>query len=503
LNDPQKCGAAETGLAASLATLPASLQRRWWSFGAIVSLLAVFCLAAPFGKLPLAQSAGIVPAVHGTIFVTDLTTAVWLFAQVSLLRSRALLALAIAYLFTAVIVFAHTLTFPGAFAQRGLLGAGTQTTGWLYIIWLSSLPLAVLAYAVLKHAPGARPRRIGSPRAAIFWSVIGVIGSVCAIVWGLAIGDKLIPALFLDRFTYSPIIPYIGGSHAVLCGMAFLYLASRKPTVLESFLAISVAATMAEMAITTFFSAARYDIGWYASVGFELVSSNAVFLALVSEFTRLFTQAQRQIETQHVLVAELQHRTRNLMAVVQSIAHQTLDAAGSLPAFEDRFNRRLEALSRVQGLLSRAEIDPVTLGSLVAMEFDALGVDASGGKMTFAGPDVPLRRDAVEILALAIHELLTNAIKYGALASPTGQLSVNWEIEGTAPARHVVLEWMERGAAPSGGAGVQRHGYGRTLIEEALPYSLGAETRFELGADTLYCRISLPLAANDIGEAAA
>jgi len=208
------------------------------------------------------------------------------------------------------------------------------------------------------------------------------------------------------------------------------------------------------------------------------------------------TEAREQIETQRVLVAELQHRTRNLMAVVQSIAHQTLSTTASLDNFEARFNQRLEALSRVQGLLSRASDEPITIAALVAMELEALGSHACNGRIELGGPVVRLRKSTVEMLSLAIHELATNAIKYGALASEAGHLSVTWRFDDAAHERNVVLEWIEDGiAALPGGRQSARGGYGRTLIEQALPYSLSAETKFELGVNELRCVISLPPSA--------
>jgi PAS domain S-box-containing protein len=205
------------------------------------------------------------------------------------------------------------------------------------------------------------------------------------------------------------------------------------------------------------------------------------------------TEARQQIETQRVLVAELQHRTRNLMAVVQSIAHQTLDSADTLAEFESRFDRRLQALSRVQSLLSRSDKEPITLGALFVMELEALALSTRSDRVTFGGPEAPLRKSAVEMLALALHELLTNAIKYGALASDSGRLSVTWHIEGKPPDLRLELEWIEQGIAPSPTLNAVRTGYGRTLIEQALPYSIGAAVCYELGAEGLRCVISLPV----------
>ncbi|MGN7293002.1 PAS domain S-box protein [Rhizobium sp. SAFR-030] len=200
-------------------------------------------------------------------------------------------------------------------------------------------------------------------------------------------------------------------------------------------------------------------------------------------------------ETQKVLVAELQHRTRNLIAVVRSIATQTMAHTGPTEAFRTEFSDRLSALSRVQGLLSQAQDERITIGGLVKMELDALGAVASE-RLVMSGPAVPLRHSVVQTLALALHELATNARKYGALSAPDGSLRITWttsSVEGEG--RRLLLEWLEEGltlAAPSGGS--ERKGFGRELIEHALPYSLRAKTSFELGDGRLRCTIDLPLA---------
>lgn len=208
--------------------------------------------------------------------------------------------------------------------------------------------------------------------------------------------------------------------------------------------------------------------------------------------------ALRTSEVQlQVMVTELQHRTRNLIGVVEAIALRTMDETGPGVAFLHAYSNRLLALSRVQGLLSQVGEERVTIREVIEMELHALGAVVSGDRVQIEGPDVALRKSAVQTMALAIHELATNAHKYGALSNGAGELSVRWTTyrqEGKE--RRLLLEWIECGVAVKLADGVvmtQGGGYGRELIEKALPYALKARTRYELGADGLRCTIDLPL----------
>jgi hypothetical protein len=119
----------------SLSNLLATSEQRRFLF-AVAALLLVACgVAAPFADTPLPRLDGFIPSLEALIFVNDLITSVLLFAQYSIAPSRALLALACGYLFTALMVIPHALAFPGAFEPAGLLGAGPQSAAWLYIIW--------------------------------------------------------------------------------------------------------------------------------------------------------------------------------------------------------------------------------------------------------------------------------------------------------------------------------------------------------------------------------
>ncbi len=191
--------------------------------------------------------------------------------------------------------------------------------------------------------------------------------------------------------------------------------------------------------------------------------------------------------SQRVLVAELQHRTRNLLAVVQSIARQTL---GTGPAVEG-YAERLKALGRVQGLFGRSDSGAVDLAELVRLELRAHGGEEND-RITVSGPAVALDFEHVQTFALALHELATNAVKHGALAQAEARLAIGWTL-GASPAggRLLVLDWIESGVVMP--AAPERRGFGRDLIEKALSYSLRAQARFELGTDGVRCRIEMPL----------
>src|SRR6266849_4327272 len=143
-----------------LSTLPAGRGERRLALAAVLASVAVFLAAAPFAKLPLAQIGAFIPIYESALVINDLITAVLLFGQFGILRSRALLVLASGYLLTAFMAVSHALTFPGLFSPTGLLGAGPQGTAWLYMFGHSGFPLLVIAYALLKgeerDVPGTR-----------------------------------------------------------------------------------------------------------------------------------------------------------------------------------------------------------------------------------------------------------------------------------------------------------------------------------------------------------
>ena len=133
-----------------LSTAPAGPRDRRLAFAVVVVSLLVFVALVPIARLPLPPQWAFVPIYESTIAFSDLITAAILLIQFNILRSRGLLALACGYLFTALMAIVHALTFPGLFSATGWLGAGPQSTAWIYVFWHAGLPLAVIGYVLLK-----------------------------------------------------------------------------------------------------------------------------------------------------------------------------------------------------------------------------------------------------------------------------------------------------------------------------------------------------------------
>jgi two-component sensor histidine kinase len=202
---------------------------------------------------------------------------------------------------------------------------------------------------------------------------------------------------------------------------------------------------------------------------------------------------KRAVRAKEVLINELQHRTRNLLAIVRSISQRTRSASSSLDDYAAEFDGRLGALSRVQGLLSRDDEQAIAVGELVQMELEALS-SLDHQRVTIDGPSVALPRQAVQLLSLALHELVTNSLKYGALNGSTGNLLIQWRtIDTAAEGRAVRIDWVENGVKPASKTALARRGFGRVLLEDALPNQLGAKTSFELRNGGVDCFLEIPL----------
>lgn len=210
--------------------------------------------------------------------------------------------------------------------------------------------------------------------------------------------------------------------------------------------------------------------------------------------------ADARVDRSQALVAELQHRTRNLMAVIQALANETALSSGSIEEFSVSFSARLACLARAQALLSRLDGgERPSIGDLVAGEIVALGAAADGRISIEGPPHLWLRPTAIQPLALALHELGVDAVRNGALSSANGRLSVGWRcVFSDERGRNAVrIDWIERGVGMAR-THVGQAGFGRDLVEQALAFQAGADVRYDITQNEVRCVIVLP--ADDAPE---
>lgn len=219
----------------------------------------------------------------------------------------------------------------------------------------------------------------------------------------------------------------------------------------------------------------------------DLARSREELAAAKDALLRAEQLRDEAVAREAALERELQHRVRNMLAIIRSVFARTIETAETLQSAADHLTGRLDTLGRYQSLLGRRPDGVVDLEMLVWDELLTLGFDGSS-RVTVRGSTVLLPLKVAELVGIAVHELATNAVKFGALAVHDGRLAVSWEI--LPETMGLSLKWVETGVAVVASAPL-RKGFGREYIEAALPYELNAKTSFELRPGGLLCQIDV------------
>lgn len=227
---------------------------------------------------------------------------------------------------------------------------------------------------------------------------------------------------------------------------------------------------------------------WIRSTGFPLLDDLGQ-VERIAGFSTDITDARISAEHQAVLLAELQHRVRNIMAVIRSIATRSGASADSVASYQSLLTGRLTALARVQALLTRRTENGSTLGTMIEEEIAPHA--PLPGQVTLDGPVIELGPKAIEVLTLAIHELTTNAAKYGALSLPQGRLAITWSKFMRDQTPWLRVDWQETGLTDL--ASPQRRGFGSELIERRIPYELAGTGQMHFPPTGLRCELEFPL----------
>ena len=207
-------------------------------------------------------------------------------------------------------------------------------------------------------------------------------------------------------------------------------------------------------------------------------------LAVVRDITdRRAAEDERQL-----LIREINHRAKNILSLVRAIAHQT--EASSYPEFVARFDERIQSLSASHNLLIKSGWRNVSLVELVRTQLAHFG-DLLGGRMTMRGPDLRITAAAAQAIGMALHELATNAAKYGALSTDTGRVEIVWGLECDRAGKHrFTMEWSEKGGPTV--VPPTRHGFGWTVLCQMTKMSLGADVTLEFTHAGVVWRLACP-----------
>jgi PAS domain S-box-containing protein len=257
-----------------------------------VSILTVAVLG-PIARMPLLQIDAFIPAYEAALAIIDLITVFLLFAQFSREKSAALLILCCGYFFNTLIIICHALTFPGVFAPKGLLGAGPQTTAWLYLFWHGGFALSVLGYAVLARQSRGRYGFTNATLAG-FLAASTTFALVVAVTILATAGHRFLPTI-MDGSNYtfgvtkgiSPLICFIS-----LCPLYLLWQ-NRKRSALDLWLLVVMCAWLCDVILSAVIGASRFDLGWYGGRSFGLLASSFLLVMLLQELNEMHARVAR------------------------------------------------------------------------------------------------------------------------------------------------------------------------------------------------------------------
>ncbi len=342
-----------------LATALATRREKWIALAIAVAALVAFLALVPFVRVPLPPWPAFIPAYETALFFIDLITAALLFEQFARLLALSILVLASGYLFDALMIVPHALSFPGAFSTTGLLGAKEQTTAWLYVFWHGGFPLFVIGYALLRSAEESRSAVSGSAGKAIPGQLIALAGiGVALLAAALTLlttwGHDLLPVV-MQGSNYSMLVSK-GVSPAVwgLTLLALIVLWRAKQRIVDLWLMVVMWIWLFDIGLAAVIGSRRFDLGFYAGRIFGLIAASFLLITLLVEMARLHAGAIRTAAGLEARLAQLARtpqkkepgpmrgETTDLFIRRQNVAHyQSLLESSSL---DENQRRAIEKL---------------------------------------------------------------------------------------------------------------------------------------------------------------
>jgi len=389
-----------------IATMPATESQRTIAVGIIILLTIAAAVIAPFASIQVAQVDAFIPVLQTVVSVADLVTAVLLFAQFSIQPQLALLALASGYIFSGSFAFLQTLAFPGAYAPAGLIGDGPNTPAWIYVLWHTTFPAAILAYALSKDTIGVGKLPGRSKTATIIITVACVLAVTAGLTWIVTAKTEYLPVLFTTDVRFQTRLGNQINVALWLWGAtALTVLLFRRRTILDLWLMVTLLAYMPNFLVAIIGSSIRFTIGWYAARGFILVGSCMLLTVLLVETTLLYSRLANAIILQR---RERTNRLLSVDAITAAIAHELRTPLGAISLNANT------ALSQLRSNPPELEEMDEIITDIDAESHRAAAIISSVRQLSKTTPDrrAPTRVEDVARLALRLlqHDLQINEV---------------------------------------------------------------------------------------------
>ncbi len=394
---------------------PAPVERRLAQAVMLVSLL-VFAAMLPFAKEPLGKVSAFIPIYESALVINDLITAVLLIGQFMISRSRSMQVLLFGYFFTGLMAIVHMLSFPGLFADSGLLWGDKQTTAWLYMFWHGGFPLCVLAYTRL------RGQVTGDSHRTVTYTL--GLAALAVLALGALAGTGLVQLLptIMEGNHYTPTML---GVVTVVWGLSLLALIAlwrqHKNTVLDLWLAVVMCAWLCDIALSSVFNAARFDLGFYAGRIYGLVAASLVLLVLLVENGWLYRRLlEATIDLQRMMSSDALTGIANRRAFDEAFALEWRRSQRShtplslLMVDVDHFKRFNDHHGHVQGDHCLRAVAQALAG--VAQRAGDVAARYGGEEFVLLLPDTPLE-EATQLAQRCCQTVEQLALSHG--DSPT------------------------------------------------------------------------------------
>jgi signal transduction histidine kinase len=406
---------------------------------AIVGVLIIgFLLILPVSNARLPEVDAFIPTIDAVMFLGELITATMLYAQAAVFRSRALAVLGTGYIFTALLIVPHALTFPGAFAPSGLLGAGLNTTAWITIFRRAGFPIAIILYVLLKRAdsasaPGTEPK---APRIGL--QILAAVALAAAATTLGTVGRDLLPPFYLNHadLIYANALGYECLLFALLVA-ATVMLFRQRDSVLDMWLLVSFSGWLIQsLLIMTLHG--RFTAGWYGLYVLMLFTQLVVMLALIAESNRLYArlalstsawnrEREARLMSIDAMAATISHEVGQPLFAVSTHASAGLKwltrerpdverAIKSLRATIEAGRHTTEVIKSIRAMFAKRPGIRIefSLNDLVRTTASSLGMELAGEKVSLQlvleETLPPILADRVQVQRVLVN-LLTNAIE--------------------------------------------------------------------------------------------